>query len=62
MFRLALQIITITNVTVKPNDFLLAEKKTSKRIFNANSDLSQNRTEKQIMPPKTTVNCLFNDI
>ena len=27
-----------------------------KRIFNTNSELSQNSTEKQIMPTKTTVN------
>ena len=33
-----------------------------KRIFNTNSELSQNRTEKQIMPSKTTINWLFNDI
>ena len=31
-------------------------------MFNANCELSQNRTEKQIMPIKTTVNWLFNDI
>ena len=30
--------------------------------FNANSELSQNRTEKQIMLSKTTINWLFNDI
>ena len=30
-------------------------------MFNANSELSQNQTEKQIMPIKTTVNWLFND-
>ena len=30
-------------------------------LFN-NSELSQNRSEKQIMPFKTTVNWLFNDI
>ena len=39
-----------------------AKEKTWKRIFNTNSELSQNRTEKQIMPFKTTVNWLFNDI
>ena len=32
-----------------------------KRIFNTKSELSQNRTEKQIMPFKTTENWLFND-
>ena len=30
--------------------------------FNTNSKLSQNRTEKQIMPFKVIVNWLFNDI
>ena len=42
--------------------FLLAKENTWKRIFNTNSELSQNRTEKQIMPFKTTLNWLFNDI
>ena len=42
--------------------FLLAKEKTWKRIFNANSELSKNRTEKQIMPFKITVNWLFDDI
>ena len=42
--------------------FLLAKEKTWKSIFNTNSELSQNRTEKQIMSFKTTVNWLFNDI
>ena len=37
-------------------------KKTWKRIFNTSSELSQNHTEKQIMPFKTIVNWLFNDI
>ena len=31
-------------------------------MFNAKNELSQNRTEKQIMPFKTTVNWLFADI
>ena len=31
-------------------------------MFNPNSEVSQNCTEKQIMPFKTTVNWLFNDI
>ena len=30
--------------------------------MNTNRELSQNRTEKQIMPSKTTVNWLFNVI
>ena len=45
-----------------PFTFLLAKEKTWKRIFNTNSKLSQNRTEKQIMLFKTPVYCLFNDI
>ena len=45
-----------------PCTFLLAKEKTWKRIFNTNSELSQNRTEKQIMQSKTTINWLFNDI
>ena len=45
-----------------PCTFLLAKEKTWKRIFNTNSELSQNRTEKQIMLSKTTINWLFNDI
>ena len=35
---------------------------TSKRIFNTNSALSQNCTEKQSMPSNTKTNWLFNDI
>ena len=42
--------------------FLLAKEKTWKRIFNINSELSKNRTEKQIMAFKTSVNWLINDI
>ena len=42
--------------------FLVAKEKVWKRIFNTNSELSQNHTEKQIMLFKTAVNCLFNDI
>ena len=38
------------------------QKKGLKKHFNTNSELSQNRTEKQIMPSKTTINWLFNDI
>ena len=45
-----------------PSAFLLAKEKTWKHIFNTNSELSQNRTEKQIMSFKTTVNWLFNDV
>ena len=45
-----------------PCTILLAKQKTSKCIFNTISKLSQNRTEKQIMIFKTTVNFLFNDI
>ena len=45
-----------------PCTFLLAKEKTWKRTFNINSELSENRTEKQIMPLKTAVNWLFNDM
>ena len=45
-----------------PSTSLLAKGKTWKRIFNTNSELSQNRTEKQIMPSKTTMIWLFIDI
>ena len=45
-----------------PCNFLLAKEKTWKRIFNTNTELSQNCTEKQIMPSKTTTNWLFNDL
>ena len=45
-----------------PCTFLLAKEKAWKRIFNTNSELSQNRTEKQIKPSKTTINWLFNDV
>ena len=45
-----------------PCTFLYAKEKSLKGIFNTNSELSQSRTEKQIMPFKTTVNWLFNDI
>ena len=46
-----------------PCTFLLVKKKkTWKGIFNTSSELSQNRTEKQRMLFKRTVNCLFNDI
>ena len=38
------------------------ERKDLKRTFTINSKLSQNRTEKQIVPCKTIVNCLFNDV
>ena len=54
--------ITILMYLENPCTFLLAKEKTWKCIFNTNSELSQNRTEKQIMPSKTTVNWLFNDI
>ena len=45
-----------------PCTFLLAKENTSKRVFSTNSELSQNRTEKQIILLKATVNCLFNEI
>ena len=37
-------------------------KKRPENVFNSNSELLQNRTEKQIMPFKITVNWLFTDI
>ena len=43
-----------------PCTFLFTKEKTWKRI--SNSELPQNRTEKQIMPFKTTMNWLVNDI
>ena len=45
-----------------PCAFSVAKEKTWKHIFNTNNELSQNRTEKQIMPFKTPVNWLLNDI
>ena len=39
--------------------FVLAKEK---RIFNTSSELSRNRTEKQIMATKTAINWLFNDL
>ena len=42
--------------------FLLLKEKTWKCIFKTNIGLPQNRTEKQIMPSKTTINRLFSDI
>ena len=44
-----------------PCTFLLAKEKTWKSIFNTNSELLQNCTEKQTIPFKTTVNWLFNN-
>ena len=38
------------------------EREDQKTHFNTKSGLLQNRTEKQIMPPKTTINWLFSDI
>ena len=40
--------------------FLLAND--LRNVFNTNMELSQNRAEKRIVPFKTTVNWLFNDI
>ena len=45
-----------------PYTFFLLKENTWKRIFKTNSELSQNRAEKKIMPFKTTINPLFNDI
>ena len=38
------------------------QKNIPENIFLTNSELSQNRTKKQVMLSKTTVNWLFNDI
>ena len=54
--------INIFKSLENPCTFLLAKEKTWKRIFNTNRELSQNCTEKQITPFKTTVNWLINDI
>ena len=45
-----------------PCTFLFAKEKARKRIIKTNIEFLQNRTEKQIMPSKTTINCLFRDI
>ena len=42
--------------------FLFAKENTGKRIFVTKNELSQNHTEKQFMPSKTTLNGLFSDI
>ena len=42
--------------------FSLQKKRPENAFFNTKSELLQNRTEKQIMPFKTTVNWLFTDI
>ena len=42
--------------------FLLDKEKTWKRIFNTNSELSENHAEKQIMPSKIAINWLFTNI
>ena len=45
-----------------PFTFLFAKENTWRRIFNTNSELSQNRTDKEIMLFKTTRSWLLNDI
>ena len=43
--------------------FCLRKKRSENAFFSIfNSELSQNRTEKRIMPFKTALNWLFNDI
>ena len=42
--------------------FAWTKEKSWKHTFNTNNELSQNCKEKQIMPSKTTINWLFNDI
>ena len=46
--------------TCQKSKFLLAKEKTWKHIFNSNSELSQNCTEKQLC--YSTVNYLFIDM
>ena len=41
--------------------FACERKGPENEFFNTNSELSQNRTEKQITPSKTAINLLFND-
>ena len=45
-----------------PCTLLLAKENTWKDIFNTNSELSQNCTEKEVMSFKTSLNWLLNDI
>ena len=42
--------------------FCLQKKRPENAFFSTNSELSQNRTESQIMPFKLTLNWLFNDL
>ena len=42
--------------------YLWKKRSEIKWLININNELSQNRTEKQIMPLKTAVNWLFNDM
>ena len=42
--------------------FVCEKKKPENAFLTLNSELLQNHTEKQIMPPKITINWLFNDI
>ena len=49
-------------VIVKPLYLFVSERKGLKLIFKTKGELSQNRTEKQIMTLKTTVNRLFNNM
>ena len=49
-------------ILAKNRSFKKQMKEQLKRAFNTNSKLSQNRTEKQIMQFKATVNWLFSDI
>ena len=51
-----------TNIAGKPLYHFASKLKDLKTHVNTNGELLQNRTEKQIMPSKTTVNWLFNNI
>ena len=45
-----------------PCAFFAGERKAVKSIFNTDSELSQNHTANRVIPFKTTVNWLFNDL
>ena len=49
-------------VTGKPLCFFAGERKALKSIFNTNNELSQNHAANRVIPFKTTVNWLFNDL
>ena len=60
--RAMIKATVMFSVTGKHLNLFACERKGLKHTFNINSELSQNRTEKQIMPFKTTINWLFKDM